>query len=68
MIQILEKWGIPYLDLETQVPPLNMVAELRDLYTIPSSADPSRGDGWHPNELGYKTFYVDKITAWLKTL
>ena len=68
MIEILEKWGIPYLDLETQVPPLNMDAELRNLYTIPSTSDPSRGDGWHPNELGYKTFYVDKITAWLKTL
>lgn len=67
MIKILEKWGVPYLDLETTVPPLNMIAELRDTYTI-ENASTGRGDGWHPNELGYKTFYVDQITAWLKTL
>lgn len=26
------------------------------------------GDGWHPNEEGYKKYYCDKIEAWLKTL
>ena len=45
-----------------------MVEELKDTYTIPSSVNEGHGDGWHPNELGYKTFYVDQITAWLKTL
>lgn len=56
-----EKWGIPYLDLNTQVPPLNYIADLKSTYT-------ANGDGYHPNELGYKTFYVPKITAFLNTM
>lgn len=56
-----EKWGIPYLDLNTQVPPLNYIADLKTTYT-------ANGDGYHPNELGYRTFYVPKITAFLNTM
>lgn len=56
-----EKWGIPYLDLNTQVPPLNYIADLKSTYT-------ANADGYHPNELGYRTFYVPKITAFLKTM
>ena len=56
-----EKWGIPYCDLNTQTPPLNYIEALRTTYT-------ANGDGYHPNEQGYKLFYVPKITAWLKTL
>lgn len=56
-----EKWGIPYCDLNTQTPPLNYISALRTAYT-------ANGDGYHPNEQGYKLFYAPKITAWLKTL
>ena len=56
-----EKWGIPYCDLNTQTLPLNYIEALRTAYT-------ANGDGYHPNEQGYKLFYVPKITAWLKTL
>ena len=56
-----EKWGIPYLDLNTQVPPLNYIADLKTTYT-------ANADGYHPNELGYRTFYVPKVTAFLKTM
>ena len=56
-----EKWGIPYCDLNTQTPPLNYIDALKTAYT-------SNGDGYHPNEQGYKLFYVPKITAWMKTL
>lgn len=56
-----EKWGIPYCDLNTQIPPLNYIDALKTAYT-------SNGDGYHPNEQGYRLFYVPKITAWLKTL
>lgn len=56
-----EKWGIPYCDLNTQIPPLNYIDALKTAYT-------SNGDGYHPNEQGYKLFYVPKITAWMKTL
>lgn len=56
-----EKWGIPYCDLNTQTPSLNYISALKTAYT-------ANGDGYHPNEQGYKLFYVPKITAWLKTL
>ena len=61
VINACKKWGIPYLDLNTQVPPLNYIADLRTTYTANS-------DGYHPNELGYRTFYVPKITAFLNTM
>lgn len=56
-----EKWGIPYLDLNNAIPPLQMIDSLKTAYT-------SNGDGYHPNEDGYKLYYVPKITAWMKTL
>ena len=59
--QICEKWGVPYLDLSTLVPPLNFVESLKTDYT-------ANGDGWHPNEAGYKLFYTPKIVNWMKSL
>jgi lysophospholipase L1-like esterase len=66
-----EKWGVPFLDLNTSVPPLGFFTasssvsdELKALtaqYTL-------NGDGWHPNKEGYLKYYVPKIEAWLKTL
>lgn len=56
-----EKWGVPFLDLNTQIPPLNNIEVLRQTFT-------ANADGWHPNEAGYNAFYVPKIEAWLKTL
>ena len=60
-LQILKKWGIPYCDLDTLVPPLNLVTTLKQTYT-------ANADGWHPNELGYKLFYVPKVIAFLESL
>lgn len=57
----LDKWNIKYIDLEEQIPYLNYDEELKKLYTC-------NGDGWHPNEEGYKKFYCDKIEKWLETL
>lgn len=56
-----EKWGIPYLDLNTMTSPIGYIDALKTAYT-------SSGDGYHPNENGYRLFYVPKITAWMKTL
>ena len=61
MISALEKWGVPYIDLEKEAPPLNLIPSLKSAYT-------ANGDGWHPNEAGYEAFYTDKIEAWMKTL
>ena len=63
-----EKWGIPFLDLNIACPPFGLIFPsntemypLRENYT-------SSADGWHPNEEGYKKYYVPKIVAWLKSL
>jgi lysophospholipase L1-like esterase len=56
-----EKWGVPFLNLNAMVPPLNYIPDLKSQYT-------SNGDGWHPNEAGYKKYYCDKIETWLTSL
>ena len=62
------KWGVPFLDLNISCPPFGMIANsdtemmtLRQAYTY-------NGDGWHPNEEGYKIYYVPKIVKWLESL
>lgn len=60
-IEILEKWGVPYVDLNVGCPPLNYINSLKTLYT-------RNGDGWHPNELGYLKYYCDKIEQFLISL
>ena len=54
-----EKWGVPYCDLNTLVPPIGLISTLSSTYT---------SDGVHPNELGYRTYWVPQITAWMKGL
>ena len=59
-ISALEKWGIPYCDLNVMIPPLGYIDDLKSTYT--------RGDGIHPNEAGYRTFYAPKIAAFMQTM
>lgn len=59
-ISALEKWGIPYCDLNVMIPPLGYIDDLKTAYT--------RGDGIHPNEAGYRTFYAPKIAAFMQTM
>lgn len=61
MIAALEKWGVPFIDLENEVPPLNLISSLKAAYT-------TNGDGWHPTESGYNAFYTDKIKSWMESL
>ena len=61
MIEMLNKWGIPYCDLYKNCPPLYFIPYLKTNYT-------KKGDGWHPNELGYMCFYVPKIETFIKSL
>ena len=61
MKNVLTKYGIPYLDLAE-------VSGMDTTFTDIATAYTKDGDGIHPNESGYKTFYVDKIVSWMKTL
>ena len=66
-----EKWGVPFLDLNTTVPPFGLIRNTTaqaDLYAATRAVYTANADGWHPNEEGYKKYYVPKIEAWLKTL
>lgn len=61
-----EKWGVPFLDLNVNCPPLGYfdyepLLPLKQKYT-------NNGDGWHPNEEGYKKYYVPKIISFLESL
>ena len=60
-IAACEKWGVPYLDLYNEVPPIAYIDTLRNTYT-------ANGDGYHLNADGYSAYYVPKITAWMKSL
>lgn len=67
VVKCCTKWGVPMLDLSKEVPPFALLKQstatsgLADDYTL-------NGDGWHPNEDGYKKYYCDRIEAWMKTL
>ena len=60
-IEACKKWGIPYLDLNSELPPIGHIDALKNAFT-------SNGDGYHPNESGYRAYYVPRIVAWMKTL
>ena len=66
-IAMLEKWGIPYVDLYNGIPALGLIPELRDTYTWDADGD-GVGDGWHPNKEGYKLFYVPLVESKLKNV
>lgn len=61
-----EKWGVPFLDLNDKVPPFAFLRNT-SLSNLPTTYT-YNGDGWHPNEEGYKKYYVDKIVNWLESL
>ena len=69
-----DKWGVPFLDLNDEVPAFGLfpnegeLAAVCNAYTAPSSSNPNVGDGWHPNEEGYKKYYCDKIEAFMLSL
>lgn len=68
VIECCSKWGVPCLDLSTQIPPFGFFTSASEsLYALRTEYTKD-GDGWHPNEDGYRKYYVDKITAWMKTL
>lgn len=73
IIKACTKWGVPVLDLSKDVPPFGLFSathtmqDVVDAYTADTTGT-GHGDGWHPNEAGYRKYYVPKIEAWMKTL
>ena len=68
LIEILEKWGIPYVDLWHDMPSL-MLGVLKNPYTSMGNTEYSgTGDGLHPNEEGYRLYYVPRIESRLKAI
>lgn len=62
MKKVLNKYSIPYCDLFNES---GMVCEFDAIRTTYTG---NGGDGIHPNKAGYDTFYVPKITSFLKSL
>lgn len=62
------KWGVPFLDLNISCPPWGMISEANTEMLPLKQAYTHNGDGWHPNEDGYRTYYVPKIVKWLESL
>ena len=60
-----EKWSVPYLDLFTKGRLNTKIEIMKNSYTSDWQGTP---DGLHPNEQGYKLFYVNQITEFLKTI
>ena len=63
-----QKWGVPFLDLSETVPPFGLLTTGAEALQVLPNTYTHNGDGWHPNEDGYKKYYVSKIEEWLKTL
>ena len=62
--EMCNKWSIPYVDLYNEG--LNTyLTSMKDRFTADQDGVP---DGTHPNELGYKTFYVNAIESKLKSI
>ena len=61
LIEILKKWGIPYVDLWHDMPSLAL-SNLKNLYTTNgNTVYEGTGDGLHPNEDGYRLYYVPRV-------
>lgn len=66
-IQICKKWGIPIVDLYEDCSLNTWIPSLCLKYTYDSYGT-GLGDGTHPNELGYKHYYIPRIVAKINDL
>ena len=63
-----EKWGVPFIDVNAEAPAFGFfTSSMGDLYTLRQNYTKD-GDGWHPNEDGYKKYYIDKIVKKLEAI
>lgn len=61
ILAVLQKWDVPYVDIEESAPPMGPYgsSRLSDKYT---------SDGIHPNAAGYEQLYMEPIAALLMNL
>lgn len=64
-IEICEKWNMPYLDMRVYSQ-IAMTSANKDKYTY--NPNSKKGDGVHPNETWYRTFYSPVIDQKLRSL
>lgn len=58
MIEMLNKWGIPYVDLFHDMPSIKLTPGYIQLYSFDNQ-------GIHPNIAGYRKFYVPRVESGL---
>lgn len=61
MVEMLEKWGIPYVDLFHEMPSIKLTPDYIALYSYDDQ-------GVHPNVQGYRKFYVPRVESRLLEL
>ena len=59
IISVCNKWSIDYVDIYNKGELNSFISSMRDYY-FPVD------DGTHPNESGYRNFYIPKLKAKLK--
>lgn len=62
-IEICDKWNMPYLDMR-KYSQIAMTSVNKDKYTY--NPNSKKGDGVHPNEIWYRTFYCPVIDQALR--
>lgn len=60
-IEILNKWGIPFVDLWHNIPSLGFASKKHKYTTMGNTTYNGTGDGLHPNYDGYIKYYVPMI-------
>jgi len=61
MIEMLNKWGVPYADLFHDMPSIKLIPGYIDLYSFDDQ-------GIHPNVAGYRKFYVPRVESALQAI
>ena len=61
MIEMLNKWGIPYVDLFHDMPSIKLTPGYIALYSFDDQ-------GIHPNIAGYRKFYVPRVESGLEAI
>jgi len=61
MIEMLNKWGVPYVDLFHDMPSIKLTPGYIALYSFDDQ-------GVHPNIAGYRKFYVPRVESALKAI